>query len=209
MAHIALQPNPFHSLRGAVREFVGDIGEESERLHRITEKLLTLTRLDAAPPQGAGPVSVDEVAERVAHMVQPLTQEADVSLELNLEEGLWVRATWDDLYQVLFNLVENGMKYNLPGGMVLLSAHGEDDTVVITVEDDGVGIPQEDLDKIFQRFYRVDKARSRAAGGTGLGLSIVEDTVHRHGGTVRAERREPEGTCFTVTLPIWEEEELL
>lgn len=190
-----------------VREFVGDIGEEAERLHRITEKLLTLTRLDASAPQGAGPVSVAEVAGRVSHMLQPLAQSVDVTLRMELEENLVVRATRDDLYQVLFNLAENGMKYNLPGGTVLLSGHAQGDQAVITVDDTGVGIPQEDLDKIFRRFYRVDKARSREAGGTGLGLSIVEDTVRRHGGTVRAERRETEGSRFTVVLPLWREGE--
>ncbi|MGN1002831.1 MAG: sensor histidine kinase, partial [Oscillospiraceae bacterium] len=79
------------------------------------------------------------------------------------------------------------------------------DEIVFRVEDTGVGIPEEELGKIFNRFYRVDKARSRAAGGTGLGLSIVRDTVRRHGGTVTASRREPEGSCFTVRFPAWKE----
>ena len=167
---------------GTVREFVGDIGEESERLQRITEKLLTLTRLDAAAPVNTEPV--------------------DVSITLDLAPGLYIRCTRDDLYQIIFNLVENAVKYNLPGGRVLITARPELDRAVLTVEDTGVGIPQEDLAKIFDRFYRVDKARSRAAGGTGLGLSIVQDTARRHGGTVKAQRREPEGTCFTVAFPL-------
>ncbi|MEA4954635.1 MAG: HAMP domain-containing sensor histidine kinase [Pseudoflavonifractor sp.] len=190
---------------GTVREFVGDIGEEAERLQRITEKLLTLTRLDAVTSVITVPVDVGEVIRRVTHMLEPLAQAVDVSIALELEEGLTIRCTRDDLYQIVFNLVENGVKYNLPGGTVWVAAHTELDRGVLTVEDTGVGIPQEDITKVFDRFYRVDKARSRAAGGTGLGLSIVQDTARRYGGTVRAERRETEGTRFTVTFPLYQE----
>ena len=165
-----------------VREFVGDIGEEAERLQRITEKLLTLTRLDAGTPVEAEAVPVEEVAQRVTHMLRPLARAVEVDLRVKLEEGLTVRATRDDLYQILFNLMENAVKYNLPGGEITLTGKGEEAWAVLTVEDTGVGIPEEDIDRIFDRFYRVDKARSRAAGGTGLGLSIVRDTARRHGG---------------------------
>ena len=189
-----------------VREFVGDIGEEAERLQRITEKLLTLTRLDAGTPVEAEAVPVEEVAQRVTHMLRPLARAVEVDLRVKLEEGLTVRATRDDLYQILFNLMENAVKYNLPGGDITLAGKGEEAWAVLTVEDTGVGIPEEDIDRIFDRFYRVDKARSRAAGGTGLGLSIVRDTARRHGGDVTAHRREGKGTCFTVRLPIQKEE---
>lgn len=190
---------------GTVQEFVGDIGEEAERLQRITEKLLTLTRLDAVNSVITVPVDMEEVIRRVTHMLEPLAQAVDVSIALELEEGLTIRCTRDDLYQIVFNLVENGVKYNLPGGTVWVAARTELDRAVLTVEDTGVGIPQEDITKVFDRFYRVDKARSRAAGGTGLGLSIVQDTARRYGGTVRAERRETEGTRFTVTFPLCRE----
>lgn len=189
-----------------VREFVGDIGEEAERLQRITEKLLTLTRLDAGTPVEAEAVPVEEVAQRVTHMLRPLARAVEVDLRVKLEEGLTVWATRDDLYQILFNLMENAVKYNLPGGEITLAGKGEEAWAVLTVEDTGVGIPEEDIDRIFDRFYRVDKARSRAAGGTGLGLSIVRDTARRHGGDVTAHRREGKGTCFTVRLPIQKEE---
>ena len=119
-----------------------------------------------------------------------------------------VLATEDDLYQIAFNLMENAVKYNLPGGSVTVTLRGAGDLVTLTVEDTGVGIPEEDLGKVFDRFYRVDKARSRAAGGTGLGLSIVRDTVLQHGGAVTARRREPEGTCFEVSFAQWNGEEV-
>ena len=177
---------------------------EAERLQRITEKLLTLTRLDAGTPVEAEAVPVEEVAQRVTHMLRPLARAVEVDLRVKLEEGLTVRATRDDLYQILFNLMENAVKYNLPGGEITLAGKGEEAWAVLTVEDTGVGIPAEDVDKVFDRFYRVDKARSRAAGGTGLGLSIVRDTAKRHGGEVTAQRREPEGTRFTLTFPLCE-----
>lgn len=190
-----------------VREFVGDIGEEAERLQRITEKLLTLTRLDAGVVVEEAAVELATVAKRVEHMLRPLARAGEIELVTDLEEGLTVWANSDDLYQILFNLVENGIKYNLPNGSVTLRTRGEGSKAVITVEDTGVGIPAEDIDKIFDRFYRVDKARSRAAGGTGLGLSIVRDTVRRHGGTVEAQRWEG-GTRFVVTFPCIREDSL-
>ena len=187
------------------REFLTDIGDEAERLTRITEKLLTLTRLDTAHEVQAVPVDVGRVVERVEHMLTPLARAAQVKLELSLQAGCVILATEDDLYQVAFNLMENAVKYNLPGGSVSVRLAREGEQVVLRVEDTGVGIPEPDLPKIFDRFYRVDKARSRAAGGTGLGLSIVRDTVRQHGGTVSARRREPEGTCFEVRFPGWTE----
>ena len=184
-----------------VKDFVSDIGEEAERLTRISEKLLTLTRMDSAVAVAEVPVDVKRVVEKVEHMLTPLADEGEVTVETDLQEDCMVLATEDDLYQIAFNLMENAVKYNLPGGSVTVTLRGAGDLVTLTVEDTGVGIPEEDLGKVFDRFYRVDKARSRAAGGTGLGLSIVWDTVRRYGGTVTARRREPEGTCFEVVFP--------
>jgi len=194
--------------RDTAKEFVTDIGDEAERLTRITEKLLTLTRMDNAAPVETVPVDMKAVVERVLHMLTPLAAAGGVTLETALADGCVVRATDDDLYQVAFNLMENAVKYNLPGGRVMVSLRVEGEQVYFRVEDTGVGIPEEDLPKIFDRFYRVDKARSRAAGGTGLGLSIVRDTVRQHGGTVSAARREPEGSCFEVIFPLCREQEV-
>ncbi|MEG1579237.1 MAG: HAMP domain-containing sensor histidine kinase, partial [Oscillospiraceae bacterium] len=103
------------------REFVGDIGDEADRLNRITEKLLTLTRMDDTAVQPAVPVDVGEVLTKVEHMLKPLAAAVNVSLECHLEENCLIAATEDDLYQIAFNLVENAVKYNLPGGSVLVS----------------------------------------------------------------------------------------
>lgn len=188
-----------------VRDFVGDISSEAGRLQRITEELLRLTRLDGQPaPQGHA-VRVDEVAQRVVHMLHMLAEEQGVTLELEAKEPCSVCSTEDDLYQILYNLAENGIKYNHPGGFVHIGVARRDKQVTVTVEDDGIGVPEEDLERVFDRFYRVDKARSRAAGGTGLGLSIVKDTARRYGGEVHAARREAGGTVFTVIFPVSEE----
>lgn len=186
------------------REFVADIGEEADRLTRISERLLTLTRLDAQQEVERVPVDVGTVVRKVEHMLRPLAEANGTTLESGLVEGCAVYAVADDLYQITFNLMENAIKYNRPEGEVMVSLRREGDEVVLRVEDTGVGIPEEDMDKIFNRFYRVDKARSRAAGGTGLGLSIVRDMARQHGGTVSVCRREPEGSCFTVRFPAWQ-----
>jgi len=193
--------------RATVREFVEDIADEADRLTRISEKLLTLTRMDAKQEIEREPVDVKRVAERVEHMLKPLAAAGRVTIRMKLADGCMVSATSDDLYQIIFNLMENAVKYNLPGGQVEVELYWREQQVILTVSDTGVGIPEEDLSKIFDRFYRVDKARSRAAGGTGLGLSIVRDTVVLHHGTVTVERREPEGTCFTVLFPAERHEE--
>jgi signal transduction histidine kinase len=184
-----------------VKEFVTDIGDEADRLTRISEKLLTLTRLDSLPEPEREPVELETVVERVAHMLRPLAEAVGVELNCRIEPGCRLLCTEDDLYQIIFNLVENAIKYNLPGGTVEVTGATREGRVVLEVVDTGVGIPEEDLPKVFDRFYRVDKARSRAAGGTGLGLSIVSDTVKVHGGTIGVQRREDgPGTRFMVTF---------
>ena len=192
-----------HMDQETVRDFVCDIGDEAERLTRITEHLLTLTRLDSLPAGKTVPVDVSKVARRAAGRLGPVADAAGVTIESSLKPGCMILCTEDELYQICFNLLENAVKYNFPGGYVYLSVYSDKDQVLLEVGDTGIGIPEEDLPKVFNRFYRVDKARSRAAGGTGLGLSIVRDTVRRHGGWVTARRRNSEGSLFTVGFPLY------
>ena len=189
-----------------VRDFVSDIGKEAERLTRITEHLLALTRLDSLPAGQTEPVDLGQVTRRVVTMLTPVADAAGVSIEQNQKPGCVVLGTEDDLYQICHNLVENAIKYNFPGGKVFVEVYPDADQILLEVGDTGIGIPDEDLPKVFNRFYRVDKARSRAAGGTGLGLSIVRDTVRRHGGWVTARPRHPEGSIFTVGFPRYDPE---
>ena len=180
------------------REFVADIGSEAERLSRITEDLLRLTKLDSGvEEQAAAVVDVLPVLEQVVRLQSLVAQEKGLDLTYTAEENCVVCATQDEVHQVIYNLIDNALKYSSKGtvAVVLKQTGGK---VILTVEDQGPGIPEEDLERVFDRFFRVDKARSRAAGGTGLGLSIVSDTVRRRGGTVWAENRSEGGAVFTV-----------
>jgi len=185
------------------REFVTDIGREAERLTRITENLLRLTRLDSGAEQKAVIVPVSPVLERVVRMLGMVAREKNVTVSYETDDTAAVMATDDDVHQILYNLMENGIKYSSTDGFVHTSVTVEGGDVVLRVEDNGIGIPDEDLPHIFERFYRVDKMRSREIGGTGLGLSIVLDTVESRGGTIRAShRKNGSGTVFTVRLPL-------
>ena len=184
--------------RETVREFVGDIGDEAERLARTTEKLMTLTRLDSAVPTEYTDVYMHKAVADTLRSLRPLAMSRGLALESSLQENLLVFATEDSIHQVVFNLVENAIKYNKPDGSVSVRLHGEGESVVLTVDDTGVGVSMKDLPYIFDRFYRVDKARSREAGGSGLGLSIVMDTVRELGGRVDAEPRAEGGMRFQV-----------
>ncbi len=192
-----------HMDPATLREFIGDIGQEAERLTRITEKLLALTKMDAqAVTVPDTPTTVAPVVRKAAHMLSPLAKQSEVEVRLKLDDTCLVPCDEDGLYQISFNLMENAVKYNLPGGWVEVELIQDEKEVRLTVSDTGVGVPTEELQRIFDRFYRVDKARSRAAGGTGLGLSIVQDTAKAHGGSVTAAPREGgQGTSFTVVFP--------
>ena len=113
----------------------------------------------------------------------------------------------DDLYQIVFNLVENGIKYNVSGGSLTISLHRDNDNAVLRFIDTGVGITEDSIHHIFERFFRVDKARSRKSGGSGLGLSIVRNMVERNGGSISVSSVPGEGSTFTVTFPIFDTEE--
>ena len=186
-----------------MREFASDIGNEAERLQRITEKLMSLTKLDS----GAGeaprePADLQTVANRTLHLLAPLAASQNVTIVTDLAQGCTVLAPADDLYQIIFNLAENGIKYNVPGGKVLISLRRTRTQAILTVTDTGIGIPEADREHIFDRFYRVDKARSRASGGSGLGLAIVHDAVLANNGTIEVSPPEEGGTRFTVTFPL-------
>ena len=185
------------------REFVADIGMEAERLSRITEDLLQLTKLDSGIIQEPVVVDVLSVLEQAMRMMSLVAQERGSELTFSAQEGCLVMATRDEVHQVISNLTDNALKYSA-GGPVQVSLRKVHGQVVLSVADRGPGIPEADLPRIFERFYRVDKARSRAAGGTGLGLSIVSDTVKRRGGTVEAANRPGGGSVFTVRWPAAE-----
>ena len=190
-----------------MREFVSDIGNESERLTRMTQKLLTLSKADAQTTCEHEVVDLGETVRRVFRMLVPLADRTQIQLTASLDRGCYVLSMEDDAYQIIFNLVENGIKYNHAGGSVHVTVRHTQDEAELLVEDTGMGIPQDAIEHIFERFYRVDKARSRQAGGSGLGLSIVHELVERNFGTIEVSSKEGEGTKFTVRMPYFELEE--
>jgi signal transduction histidine kinase len=184
-----------------MREFVADIGSEAERLQRTTEKLLNLSRRDDGIESVRGLIDIGNVLKSTLRLLTPLAEARRIIIEYTLKEGCFIRASEDDVYQIIFNLAENAIKYNSSDGRVFLTVDCSDARVFLTVEDTGIGIPEEDRPQIFSRFYRVDKARSREAGGSGLGLSIVRDTVIALGGDITVSPRAPHGTRFSVSFP--------
>ena len=189
-----------------MREFVADIGAEAERLNRMTEKMLTLTKLDSEPGSELEIIHIAPTVRRVARILAPTAQAARVHIQLELEENCPVLILEDDLYQIVFNLMENGIKYNVPRGTLTVQVKRDEDNALLIVQDTGLGIPAESLPYIFERFYRSDKSRSRATGGSGLGLSIVHSIVNSCGAAITAESQEGKGTRFTVTLPLFDTE---
>ncbi|MEA4894844.1 MAG: HAMP domain-containing sensor histidine kinase [Oscillospiraceae bacterium] len=191
---------------GTMREFVTDIGNEAERLSRTTEKLLSLTKMDSGIGMSQDRLDLRRVVEKTMHLLSPLAKEYRVTISTELQHNCFILGSEDLVYRIIFNLAENSIKYNMPGGTVRILLFREAENVVLVVEDSGIGIPDEDLPHIFSRFYRVDKARSRDAGGSGLGLSIVFDAVRLHGGSIRVEKREVGGTRFIVEFPACPDE---
>lgn len=189
------------------REFIGDIGREADRLGRLSQKLLTLTKLDSSVEAEREIIDAAPTVRKVVRMLQPLADLRSISLALSVSEGCSVMTVEDDLYQIVFNLVENAIKYNQDCGSVFITLQRKDEDVALTVADTGVGISDDSMQHIFERFYRVDKARSRAAGGAGLGLSIVHDMVKRNYGTISVNHAEGGGTVFSVLFPLFEVKE--
>ena len=186
-----------------IHEFVGDIGSEAERLARITERLLALTKLDNKITAERRPVDMSIVTAHAQRILMPIAASRNIALTVDTLRDCYVLSSEDELLQPVINLMENAIKYNNDGGSVTVTVDRSVDSVVFTVDDTGVGVPESDLPYIFDRFYRVDKARSREAGGSGLGLSIVKVTVSELHGTVTAVRRKEGGMRFQIRLPAY------
>lgn len=189
-----------------VREFVGDIGNEADRLTRMTQKLLSLTRAEDDTQKDHEITWIGPTMEKVARMISAIAQEKNICVDVTVTQDCSILIIEDDLYQILFNLAENGIKYNKTGGKLILKLTRENDDAVLEISDTGMGIPEASINRVFERFYRVDKARSRQTGGSGLGLSIVKTMVERNDGTIRVSSHENIGTTFTVTFPVFDME---
>ncbi|WP_164234432.1 sensor histidine kinase [Microbacterium hydrocarbonoxydans] len=185
-----------------VRIFAARISAEASRLGQLTGRIMSLSRLQADDAiSDVRPVSIDEViaASIEAHVVQ--ADSAGVELARGGDRGVWVRGDSQILIEAIGNLIANAIVYSPNGSRVGIGVRADDDVVEIAVSDQGIGIAEGDRERIFERFYRADEARSRRTGGTGLGLSIVKHATQRHGGEVRLWSRPGRGSTFTVRLP--------
>jgi two-component system sensor histidine kinase SenX3 len=183
------------------------IGAEAERLGRLIDDLLDLSRIEANETPAWERVPVQTIIGQSLEAVRPLADAGGITLDLDEPEyRLEVMGDRWELVSALTNLIDNAVKYSEPGGHVVVSANVVTDplasrSVELSVSDRGIGIPTRDLERVFERFYRVDRARSRSTGGTGLGLSIVRHVAANHGGTVRVVSEEGVGSAFTLSLP--------
>jgi two-component system, OmpR family, phosphate regulon sensor histidine kinase PhoR len=184
----------------AAARFAGQIWHESARLSRLVSDLLDLSRLESERPVFE-PVRLDLLAGEVVARVGDSAREAGVTLEV-AAGPVTVAGSTKDLALLVGNLLENAVQYTPRGGRVRLEVGSSNGRAVLSVEDTGIGIPSRDLPRIFERFYRVDRARSRATGGTGLGLSITRHVTEQHGGRIEAESELGRGSTFRVWLPL-------
>ena len=174
------------------------IQEQANRLSHLVEVLLDMTSLQTI--QRTERISLFALTEEVLCDLEPIASKNNITL-LQQDGDCAVTGSYILLYRVVYNLVENAVKYNRPSGTVTVSVCHKDNTAILTVRDTGIGIAEENQEKIFDAFYRVDKSRSRAMGGAGLGLALVRAILEQHGGNVHVEESTPEGTTIELELP--------
>jgi signal transduction histidine kinase len=184
------------------RELTARLSEEAGRLGRLITELLALRRLEDDGGHAYGPVDLAALLTDELARARERASRRDIAVTHELPDHAVVVGAEADLRLVVSNLLDNAVGYNRDGGSISVALHPDDGGWQLVIADTGIGIPRQDLDRIFERFYRVDVARSRAEGGTGLGLSIVRHAVERHGGSVRVTSILGEGTTFTVDLPV-------
>jgi two-component system phosphate regulon sensor histidine kinase PhoR len=186
------------------RRFLRIIRQNSERLAQLTSDLMVLSQIEVNAREFAFlPHKVLEILMQSTDAIRVLTQPKNIAVSIDsVDRHLVVDCDGDGIHQVLMNLLENAAKYTPEGGTITVGAQAEDSEVEFYVRDTGIGIPPEHIPRLFERFYRVDKARSRALGGTGLGLAIVKHLVLAHGGSVRVESTVGQGSTFYFRIPM-------
>ena len=185
----------------ATERFAARVEQEARRLSRLVTDLLDLSRLEGGLPEKA-PVDLDRIVAEEAERLRPRTDGANLSLVVDTDAGAHVLGSESDLGLLVHNLLDNAIQYSPEGGEVRVMVRARDGQAELRVTDTGIGIASRDLDRIFERFYRVDPARSRATGGTGLGLSIVRHVAESHGGAVEVRSVLGAGSTFIVRLPL-------
>ena len=183
------------------QEYLHDINTEADRLARIVDSMLQLSRLEDQDYEMAKEMTnIEELVNHVVGLMWPRTAELGINLLQEVSPGIRWQVNADLFMRVLFNLLDNALRYTPQGGSVSVGVHKTGEGLVLKVTDTGTGIPPHDLPRIFERFYRIDKARTRNTGGTGLGLSIVRQAVERHGGRISVQSVPGEGTTFKAVF---------
>ena len=201
----SLQNDDESKLSGFAKEVLRDMQHETKYMSRLIEALLTLARGDEEnTPLARAKVDLTEVAVKVCNKMRPLAAKKGLGLEYAAGDApqVFILGDKNKMEQLLIIFIDNAIKYS-ESGTITVTVDADSMHAVIKVMDEGIGISESDAQKIFERFYRVDKARSRAAGGFGLGLNIARIIVVRHGGTVSVKPRSPHGSIFTVRLPLY------
>jgi len=186
-----------------IRSLAQRVALEADRARELVEDLLDLSRVESATTVRREPLPLRRIVLTALAAIEERARAGDIAVDTTgVPETIELYGDEPQLVSAVRNLLENAVKYTGPGGHVAVAAEVDGAVVTVTVRDDGIGIPARDLGRIFERFYRVDRARSRATGGTGLGLSIVRHVANNHGGDVGVESVEGVGSTFTLRLPI-------
>ena len=184
-----------------VPRFIGHIRSEAQRLVTLIGDIIRLSQLDEGEPMPAEPVELLALAREAAESLQSAAADRNVTITVE-GEPVELTSVRRLLYEIVFNLCDNAIKYNTDGGRVQVTVTKANETAAVTVRDTGIGIPPDQQDRVFERFYRVDKSHSKASGGTGLGLSIVKHAVQYHHGAIHLQSEVGKGTEIRVTFPV-------
>jgi signal transduction histidine kinase len=185
------------------QEFMTDIVSEIDRETKIVNDLLSLVKMDKTDAtMDVSPVNLNELIEIIMRRLKPIAEKQQIELVMESFRPVTVEMDEVKFSLALSNLIENGIKYNEPGGYVHVSLNADHKYCYIRVEDSGLGIPEDSLDHIFERFYRADKSHSREIGGTGLGLAITQNAIRMHHGEIKVASTLGEGTTFDVRVPL-------
>lgn len=191
--------------REQIHEFLWDINNEVDRLNRIVNKLLSITKMDTQAEKAESRFELLDLREVVSDIVKtlyPLAKNSEIALNFTAEKEIFIMGDKDTLFQAIYNICDNAIKYTKRYGEVNVILDKKDNNANIVIRDNGVGMVQEDVEHIFERFYRVDKARARETGGTGLGLAIANAAVKAHKGHIRVLSEPNIGSEFTIILPL-------
>lgn len=187
-----------------VQDFLGDLSEEVDRLTRLVERLLTLTKMDANQTvKSAAPVDFTVMLKAVLRKLAPNAHAKNIMLYDDLKDATLepVMLDYDKIWEAVYNVTDNAIKYTPEGGFIRMGLGIKNQMIVVTVEDNGPGIPDSEKEHIFDRFYRLDDSRARDTGGTGLGLAIAKEAVMLHGGEISVKDAKNGGSVFTITIP--------